>query len=40
MSPSTKSSTKMKPIEEGLEDDVFEESASSNPAANTSIEEV
>ncbi|KAM4567664.1 popeye domain-containing protein 1 [Fundulus diaphanus] len=28
-SPETKSSTKMKPIEEGMEDDVFEESASS-----------
>lgn len=40
MSPSTKSSSKMKPIEEGIEDDVFEESAPSDHMHNTSTEEV
>jgi len=39
-SPGTKSSTKMKPIEEGMEDDVFEEPAPSHQFPNTSSEEV
>ncbi|XP_028280518.1 popeye domain-containing protein 1 [Parambassis ranga] len=39
-SPGTKASAKMKPIEEGMEDDVFEESAASAHIASTSTEEV
>ena len=41
-SPGTKASTKMKPIEEGMEDDVFEESApyKSRRVLSTSSEEV
>lgn len=41
-SPSTKTSSKMKPIEEGMEDDVFEESSPSKPRrlSSTSTEEV
>ncbi|XP_053183151.1 blood vessel epicardial substance [Scomber japonicus] len=41
-SPGTKTSTKMKPIEEGMEDDVFEEASSSKPRrlSSTSTEEV
>lgn len=35
ISPGTKSSSKMKPIEEGIEDDVFEESAPSDHMHNT-----
>ncbi|CAI5678384.1 unnamed protein product [Oreochromis niloticus] len=40
ISPGTKASSKMKPIEEGMEDDVFEESASSDHMPNTSTENV
>lgn len=39
MSPGTKTSAKMKPIEEGMEDDVFEESAPSQCLPNTSTSE-
>ncbi|XP_069028095.1 uncharacterized protein [Embiotoca jacksoni] len=39
-SPDTKSSLKMKPIEEGMEDDVFKESPPSQHVSNTSTEEV
>lgn len=39
-SPSTKASTKMKPIAEGLEDDVFEDSAKAGRVSSTSTEEV
>uniref|UniRef100_A0AAV2MG59 Uncharacterized protein n=1 Tax=Knipowitschia caucasica TaxID=637954 RepID=A0AAV2MG59_KNICA len=39
-SPSTKASAKMKPIAEGLEDDVFEESAKASRLSSTSTEEV
>ncbi|XP_005754423.1 popeye domain-containing protein 1 [Pundamilia nyererei] len=40
ISPGTKASSKMNPIEEGMEDDVFEESASSDHMPNTSTENV
>lgn len=41
-SPVTKTSTKMKPIEEGMEDDVFEQSSPSKSRRmpSTSTEEV
>lgn len=41
-SPGTKASSKMKPIEEGMEDDVFEESSpsKSHHMPSTCIEEV
>lgn len=41
-SPGTKTSTKMKPIAEGMEDDVFEEATAQEPRrlSSTSIEEV
>ncbi|XP_023187185.1 blood vessel epicardial substance isoform X1 [Xiphophorus maculatus] len=39
-SPETKSSTKMRPIEEGMEDDVFEESVSSVQQHTASTKEV
>lgn len=41
-SPGTKTSAKMKPIEEGMEDDVFEESSPSKSRrlSSTSTEEV